>query len=172
MIWKKGELTGPSFQARRKRRSRGNGEQKANQNPAQLCTYLATWKAVNMTLIAVPILPLFRMSEGDPDGEPTLQEASQRLSGVLADFAKEAAVLAEAGADSYSSTLAYHFRASVDCWYQGREAFSDGHYGLAMQLAECAQDLLDDMPWMKQAFPVPVVLDGIWGADAEEEGVT
>jgi hypothetical protein len=77
-----------------------------------------------------------------------------------------------AGADSYSSTLAYHFRASVDCWYQGREAFSDGHYGLAMQLAECAQDLLDDMPWMKQAFPVPVVLDGIWGADAEEEGVT
>jgi hypothetical protein len=37
---------------------------------AQLCTYLATWKAVNVTLIAVPILPLLECLRETLTGSP------------------------------------------------------------------------------------------------------
>jgi hypothetical protein len=113
-----------------------------------------------------------RMSQGDPEGEPTMEEASQSLSHVLAQVAKEAAELAEKGAENYSNPLAYHLLAMVDCWYQGKGAFSDGHYEHAVQLAEATQMLLNDIPWMKQTFPVPLASDQIWGTDAEEGSVT
>jgi hypothetical protein len=57
----------------------------------------------------------------------------------------------------------------VDCWWQGRSAFGDGHYRRTMRAAEAAQMTLDETLEMQRNFPVPVVPDHIWGNDVKEE---
>jgi hypothetical protein len=137
---------------------------------AQLCTYLEKEHAVSLRMTAVPIRPLsmFTMYEENLKGLPTMQDASRSLSEVLASFARAAAALADAGTDSYSDEVASHLRAIINFWHDAREAYADSTPYLATSLAEGAQTLVNDIPWMLETYPALVVPERIWGADEAE----
>jgi hypothetical protein len=120
---------------------------------ALIATYLERWGGVNMTVTAVPVYPL-RARPTEAPARPAIRaEASQKLGAVLANFAQE---LVE---------LAAHLLTCLDLWYQARAPFADGHYDRAIELAEVAQTLVDEITNMKESFPPPVVPDHIWGGE-------
>jgi hypothetical protein len=135
---------------------------------AMVATYLGYWGAANMTVVAVPVFPLQALPQEAPVRPATQEDASQKLSAVLASLVKELAELAAQGAKEHSEAVAAHMLTSLDCWYQARVAFAHGHYDRAMELAEATQMIIDDTPDLKQSYPAPAVLDHIWGSDEEE----
>jgi hypothetical protein len=135
---------------------------------ARVATYLGYWGATNLTVavaVTVPQYPLHPQPVETPVRPATQEDASQKLSVVLASLVKELAELAAQGAKEHSEAVADHMLTSLDCWCQARAAFAHGHYDRAMEIAEATQMIIDDTPELKQSYPASVDLDRLWGSD-------
>jgi hypothetical protein len=133
---------------------------------ARVATYLGYWGATNLTVaVAVPVYPLQPQPVEAPARPVTQEDASQKLSVVLASLVKELAELAAQGANEHSEAVAAHMLTSLDCWYQARVAFAHGYWDSAIEAAEATQMIIDDTPELKQNYPASVDLDRIWGSD-------
>lgn len=128
-----------------------------------IANYLERWGGLNMVVTAVPVFPMQAQPMKAPTRPATREEAAQKLSAVLASFAKELAELAAQGADEHSEAVAAHILTCLDCWYQARVPLTNGHYDRAIELAEVTQTMVDETLDMKQRYPAPVVPDYIWG---------